>query len=196
MSHPKRRPRRGRRAPPRPGGGGGGGGAPRRRNKSKEKGTAAETAVVRVLRTHGFPHAERRTLKGIYDQGDITGCIGLCFEVKGGDAAKNASDNQITAWLAETETERVNAGADIGILVVQRRGIGPGNADRWWAILRLGQVAALSRLAAANRLYPGLEAPGEGVLAVSAPVRMHLADVCALLRSAGYGTALEAAVAG
>ncbi|MFI7628440.1 hypothetical protein [Microbispora rosea] len=149
-----------------------GAGAPRRRNKSKEKGTAAETAVVKVLRANGFPHAERRTLKGIHDQGDITGCIGLCFEVKGGDAAKNASDNQITAWIAETETERINASADIGILVVQRRGVGPANADRWWAILRCNAWIL-------------------GATKHDFPVRMHLADACTLLRRAGYGTPLD-----
>lgn len=31
-------------------------------SKSKDIGTAAETAVVKVLRVHGFPYAERRAL--------------------------------------------------------------------------------------------------------------------------------------
>ncbi len=37
-------------------------------NPSKAKGTAAETAVVRYARAHGFPHADRLTLSGRYDR--------------------------------------------------------------------------------------------------------------------------------
>lgn len=107
-------------------------------NKPRNIGTAAETAVVRYLVANGFPHAERRSLKGNLDQGDITGTPGICWEVKGGAAAKNASDGQVQAWLEETERERVNAGATIGILVLQRKGIGAINAGRWWAIERCG----------------------------------------------------------
>ena len=140
-------------------------------NKPKAIGTSAETAVVRALRTLGFPHAERRALAGIHDLGDITGTPGICWEVKGGEAAKTASDQQIAAWLDETEQERINARADIGILVIQRRGIGPSNAHRWWAILR-----ANAWILGATRF--------------DFPTRMLLADACQLLRWAGYGQPL------
>jgi len=143
--------------------------------RPKDIGTAAETAVVRALRTLGFPHAERRALAGAYDLGDITGCPGLVWEVKGGDAAKNASDGLIADWLAETEQERVNAGAGVGVLVIQRRGIGAGNAHRWWAIVRA--KACIS--SADHAAIPDF------------PVRMLLADVCLLLRRAGYGQPLD-----
>jgi hypothetical protein len=149
-------------------------------NKPRAIGTAAETAVVRALRAHGFPHAERRSLKGTLDQGDVTGTPGLCWEVKGGHAAWTASDRDIDAWLAETETERRNAAADVGILVVQRKGVGADNAHRWWAIMRLGDMLALRN--------PGT--PPD--LRVTWPVRLKLADACQLLRDAGYGQPLEA----
>ena len=55
-------------------------------------GTAAESAVVKVLREHGFPHAERRALHGSIDLGDITGTPGLAWEVKGGTTAKTAPE--------------------------------------------------------------------------------------------------------
>lgn len=144
-------------------------------NKPKARGTAAETAVVRAIRTLGFPHAERRALHGTHDLGDLTGTPGICWEVKGGTAAKTASDGQIAAWLLETEKERVNGGADVGVLVVQRKGIGAANAHRWWAVMRLGAVLALH----------DPTTPAE--LRVTWPVRMHLADACALLCAAGYG---------
>lgn len=148
--------------------------------RPKDIGTRAESAVVRFLRENGFPHAERRALTGSQDQGDITGCPGLVFEVKGGEVAKNASDGQIAKWLAETETERRNANADIGILVVQRRGIGPANAGRWWAVLTLPVLTAVA--------YGHTP---RGVGGFPAPVRMDLANAVQLLRAAGYGDPIE-----
>lgn len=152
-------------------------------NLPKAVGTAAETAVVRALRQLGFPHAERRALTGAVDQGDVTGCPGLVFEVKGGNAARNASDAQVAAWLDETERERVNAGADVGVLVLQRAGKGPANAGQWWAVLTVRDVW---------RLHPwcGHGSPVGDVAA--SPIRMLLADACSLLRAGGYGTALDA----
>lgn len=150
-------------------------------NKPKAIGTKAETAVARYLQAHGFPHAERRSLRGVLDAGDITGCPGVCIEVKGGDTAKSASDLLVADWLAETETERVNAGAHVGVLVLQRRGVGLANAGRWWAVMRLGDVLDAAVTAAA----------GQGVWRdYDAPVRMLLADAVRLLRGAGYGQPL------
>jgi hypothetical protein len=139
--------------------------------RPKDIGTAAETAVVRYLRTAGFPHAERRALAGTHDLGDIVGTPGVCWEVKGGKAAKTASDGQVAAWLGETERERRNAGADVGVLVMARSGIGPANAGRWWAVLD-GWHAAW---------FTG------GVYTWHYPIRLQLADVAAALICAGYG---------
>ena len=140
---------------------------------SRARGTAAETAVVRAIRRHGFPHAERRALRGTLDAGDITGTPLVCWEVKGGTAAKTASDGQVAEWLAETERERVNAGADVGVLVLQRAGIGAGNADRWWAVLPLSHVPC------GDQFDPPM------------PVRVSLADACRFLRLRGYGSPLD-----
>lgn len=148
-------------------------------NKPKQIGTAAETAVVRALQPRGFPDAERRALAGEFDLGDIVGCDDLVFEVKGGEAAKSASDGQLDKWLEETERERINADAHVGILVVQRRGIGVKNAHRWLAVVRLGQIAMLvnGHSLASNYTDP-------------LPIRMTLEDLCILLRDAGYGEPL------
>ena len=146
-------------------------------NRSKNIGTAVETAVVRHLQNDGWPHAERRQLRGREDAGDITGTPGIAWECKGGEAAKNASDGQVLVWLAETQTERIHARADIGVLVLARRGIGPQNAGRWWAVLQSRDVALLllADTAIAER-------------APDRPVRMLLTDACAHLKWAGYGT--------
>ena len=148
----------------------------RTRNRSKAIGTAAETAVVRYLRANGWPAAERRALKGVLDEGDITGTPGICWEVKA--RSRPVSDEQITAWLVETEIERANAGAEIGILVIRRPGFGTANVGRWWAVLRLGALLTDDEHAWA------LMGPDVG----DAPVHMHLSTAVAYLRAAGYGT--------
>jgi hypothetical protein len=100
-------------------------------NPSKAKGTAAETAVIRYARANGFPLADRLTLSGRYDRGDVLLCPGAVLEVKAGKAATGASYGQVLAWLDETERERVNAHADVAALVVQRAGYGTGRVEAW-----------------------------------------------------------------
>jgi hypothetical protein len=51
-------------------------------SKSKQKGTAAETAVVNWLVSKGRKHVERRSLNGVNDRGDIAGVPGVVLEVK------------------------------------------------------------------------------------------------------------------
>ncbi|WP_127572752.1 hypothetical protein [Georgenia faecalis] len=148
-------------------------------NRPKNIGTAAETAVVRAARTRGFPHADRLTLTGNKDRGDIGLAPGVIVEVKGGQAAKTASDNQIATWLAETEIERGHAGAAVGILVTARPGIGAPNAHRWWAHITLGDLLTTLGAHESLKLAPNLHAP----------LRMTLGSALALLRAAGYGQA-------
>jgi hypothetical protein len=133
-------------------------------NPSKALGTQAETLVTRYLQENGFGTAERRALHGTYDLGDITGTPGICWEVKSGHAAETASDGLINAWLAETEAERKNAKAVVGVLVVKRKG--KGSAADWWAIEWDGHP---------EHRYP---------------VRYLLKDYVRLLRQDGYGDEL------
>ena len=145
-------------------------------NKPKQIGTAVETAIVRAARTRGFPNADRLTLTGATDRGDIGLCPGVIIEAKGGQQAKTASDALIAKWLAETETERGHAGAAIGFLVTQRPGIGLPNAHRWWAHLTVHTFLTL--LGATHAIEP----PNP-----DAALRLTLDSALALLRAAGYG---------
>jgi hypothetical protein len=146
--------------------------------RSKDIGTAAETKVVRYLAANGFPYAERRALHGGQDLGDVTGIPDVVVEIKGGDAARNASDNQIEAWWGETETERINARAEVGLLVVARS---RKNVRDWWAVLSAEHLTHLasSRLGAT---YP---------TSAAVMVRLTLADAALLLRAAGWGERLD-----
>ena len=145
-------------------------------NKPKAVGTAAETAVTRALHGLGFPHAERRALRGAHDAGDITGTPGICWEVKGGTAAKTASDNLVAQWLDDTERERRAAGAAVGVLVLQRSGIGGVNAHRWWAVVRWPILLSPTTLLG----FP------DGVV-----LRLYLSDLCLMLRRSGYGAPVD-----
>jgi len=98
-------------------------------SRSKAKGTAAEVALVAALQRLGWPHAERRALSGINDKGDTTGHPGLVFECKDAKIWNGA------AWMRETEIERLNAGADYGILVIKVPGIGYPNAEKWLTVM-------------------------------------------------------------
>lgn len=118
---------------------------------SKRKGTAAETAVVAFLRESGFIQAERRTLNGAKDRGDIAGLPGVVIEVK------NCARQELAAWVAEAELERDNDRASIGVVWSKRRG--KGNPADWFVTMSGLQFAALLR-----ELFelPPLEADIEG----------------------------------
>jgi hypothetical protein len=83
---------------------------------SKQRGTAAETAVVRYLQANGHPDAERRTLAGRNDRGDIANIPGVAVEVK----ACKAID--LAGWVDEANVEAKNAGVPVGVVWAKRRG--------------------------------------------------------------------------
>lgn len=97
-------------------------------SKEKQKGTAAETAVVKYLRESGqFPYAERRALHGINDKGDITGMGPVVVEVKDHKTLK------LSEWLRELADEIANAEADTGAVVAKKRGT--LNVADWYAVM-------------------------------------------------------------
>lgn len=113
----------------------------RRMSKSKAKGTLAETAVVGYLRENGFPTAERRSLAGINDKGDVAGILDVCIEVK------NHRTYTIPAWLKELATEKANAKAKHGVLIIKPNGVGTGNVGKWWAVMTVEELTELLRKA-------------------------------------------------
>jgi hypothetical protein len=99
-------------------------------NKARDKGTAAETYLVRYLRDNGFPRADRRVLKGRLDEGDITGCDGLAWEVKWANGGLRLSE-----WVNQMAVGRNNARADHGVLVVKPLGVGARSVGGWLAVM-------------------------------------------------------------
>jgi hypothetical protein len=107
-------------------------------NRPKQIGTRGETAIVNVLRANGFGGAERRALAGALDLGDILICPGVIAEVKWGKHAKTASLNDVCRWIGETQRERMNARAALGLLVIQRNGVGVDRAELSRCFVDLG----------------------------------------------------------
>jgi hypothetical protein len=146
-------------------------------NKPKAKGTAGETAVKRHAQANGFPLADRLTLSGRFDRGDVQLTVGVIVEVKAGKQAQSASAAQITAWLEETETERENANAAIGLLVTQARGIGNARVGAWDAWFARGS---------------DLAACAEDSHIFNIPVRVTYDNALRMLRTAGWGDPIGA----
>lgn len=112
-------------------------------SRQKQKGTAAETAVVRFLQFNGYPDVERRTLTGAHDRGDIAGLRNLVIEVK------DHGRMDLAGWLAEVEQERINAGATHGVVWHKRRG--KSNPADWYVTMTGHQLLLLLRY-----MYEGL----------------------------------------
>lgn len=155
-------------------------------NKSGAIGTRTAEAVCRTLRNLGFPYAERRDENGRFDRGDIGGCgtsFGdVCWQVKGGHAAEDASPALIRKWLAELEVQRANAKADVGILVRKRRAVGLPNARLWHAEIT-------------EATYREILGRETGLWDVSperhgAVFSMSLEEVAAILVRAGFGSSV------
>ena len=87
-------------------------------SKNKAKGTSFETLVVGYLKQF-YPNCERRALQGALDKGDITG-VDNRFVLE----CKSHNTLNFSGWLKEAEVERINAGADFGVVIAKRRGYG------------------------------------------------------------------------
>lgn len=89
---------------------------------AKKRGTAVEVKVRDYLReTLDQPEIDRQPLRGNRDEGDLRGLVAHGFsaivEVK---AKRDMRPSDLAEYRRQTLSERDNAGADVGILVVWR----------------------------------------------------------------------------
>ena len=102
-------------------------------NRSRTKGTSAETAVVDFYRANGHPHAERRAFHGAQDRGDVAGIVGVVTEVK------NCDRLALAEWVDEALTEQGNDRADLAVVFHKRRG--RTNPADWYVTMTGAQWA-------------------------------------------------------
>ena len=104
-------------------------------SKNKSKGTAFETLIVDYLKQF-YPNCERRALQGALDKGDITGVDNrFVFE------CKSHNTLNFSGWINEAETERINAEAEVGVVVAKRRGY--GKAEDQYVVLTVKNFVKL-----------------------------------------------------
>lgn len=150
------------------------------KRRPRDIGTEFTTHTIRYLQLRGWPDAELRNLAGEKDKGDIVGLPRLVIECKGGKQAETAGDALVEKWLEETERERRNAGADLGLLVMKRASYGERRAGEWWAVMSGWTFARL--------VHGSIGGCVEEMDAyTAAPVRVHLRTAVILLHAAGYG---------
>ena len=116
------------------------------KRRPKDIGTDAERTAQRWLTQVGWPDCERIALHGAQDQGDLIVCRSprIIAEVKGGKTAEKAGPGMLADWWEQTETEAVNAGADLAVLIVRRFNRHVEAWDAWmpahdWALLTTGE---------------------------------------------------------
>ena len=106
-------------------------------NKSGQKGTMTESAVVKVCRDHGYKFAKRTAKTGAKDTSDVTIDNNLIAQVKGGAMGERASAWRVAQWWEETVLQAIQYSEMYGnvpvraILVVKRKGSGVANAGDW-----------------------------------------------------------------
>jgi hypothetical protein len=106
-------------------------------NKSKAAGTDAENRVRDYAIDRGYLYADRLTLSGVKDRGDIRLGDGIDFtiEVKGGQGALNNPHSH----LREMKAELLNNGHRFGAVVTKK----PGSrqvGDDWVAMMPVAML--------------------------------------------------------
>lgn len=150
------------------------------------RGKVTEQLAAKWFRGNGFPGAERTVRTGyrspnreLADEGDLDLCPGVIVSVKSLRPV-NRAERAVGGWLADAEAQRVAACAELVLLVVRREGT--ADVGEWWSWLSVVTVVLpLDPIVGTVDLHA----------VPAAPARFATADAARLLRSAGYGLALE-----
>ena len=104
-------------------------------SKAKQKGTAAETAVVTWLKGEGWIYTERRALSGNLDKGDINMGAPVVIEVK------DHKTITLSEWMKELKVEMDNANVKVGAVFAKKRGT--MDVGDWYAVMPAKVFAVL-----------------------------------------------------
>jgi hypothetical protein len=118
------------------------------------KGTQLETASVKWLRAHGFPHARRIVKEGVRDKGDVTLGDGISVTIE----CKNTRSMDLAGGQRELAEEMKNAGTSWGFTIHKKRGT--TDVGEYYAVLPVRVLALILRAAIRERvvqMYTDLE---------------------------------------
>ena len=135
---------------------------------NKDKGTRAESAVVRLAREMYWPYAERRALSGGKDRGDIAGVLGVTIQVK------DVERRSVGKWQQDTLEQSFNDNTNTCVLIVKTK---YKNVRQWDAYIPLYQLLYESSSMARAFFGERSELPW---------VRMDLEVAFEWLKEAGY----------
>ena len=106
-------------------------------NRSGNKGWRGEAPVLDWLKNCGFHRAYRLRTQGVNDKGDVGGIDEAVIEIK------NHGIYKFAEWMKETHTEKQNAQARLGALIVKPKGIGDTRVGSWWVMMTLSDFTTL-----------------------------------------------------
>lgn len=119
-------------------------------SRSKDKGTAFETAAARYLSERLHCEVRRNPLMASLDQGDLFGVFvagkHFCIE------CKNEKEYKLAEWMGELEREMPYADTDIGCVMFKRKGAGLDNFGKQFVLMDVDMLVNLleGRLADPN----------------------------------------------
>ncbi len=128
-------------------------------NPNKRRGDAFERAVQDHVQANGFPWCEKTRAGYERDHGDLHLVPGRAVILQ----CKNKARLELAEWVAQLSEQVHAAGADHGVVVVKRRGV--GDPGRSYAVMELDALLAL------------LRAAGYGEPASDIPAKTLTADV-------------------
>ena len=116
---------------------------PRTNASAKQAGSRFERTTADYLKDHLSEFIDRKVRTGAKDTGDIANVR----TAKGRRVAVECKDYggrlELPQWVREAEAERINDGADVGLVVAKRRGTSkPGEQ---WVILTVDGLLELLR---------------------------------------------------
>lgn len=110
-------------------------------NRMKSMGTAHETAIKDWLRLNGWPYAERKTLAGAADEGDLRLSERVPFVIEAKTAKSTTDKAALGTFVKELKAEVSNSGAESGAVVLKKRGT--TDVGEYYAILPVHMLNTL-----------------------------------------------------
>lgn len=91
-------------------------------NRMKSLGTSHETAIKTWLRGNGWPYADRRTLAGASDEGDLRLSERVPFTIEAKTAKSTTDKASLGAFMKELVAEVENSESESGAVILKKRG--------------------------------------------------------------------------